>query len=146
MSHRDQTRRATGPLAFLLLLLIAAGGWNYHRNLQAEQASQDTRPYGNYSVDDLESLRDAYASELSGVQANFDSAKRNRARPVGDVGSIAGNVEQFQKTKRASSAIRAAAASVSERQEEIDALDRELMERTHFGQGLSRHLKRLIAI
>lgn len=146
MTDRNRARRSKAPLVGLILLLMVAGGWNYHRNLQAETADNATRAYGSYSVVDLESLRDAYASELSGVRSVFDSAKRNRARPIGDVGSIAGNVEQFRKTKRASSAIRAAAASVSEREDQINQLDRELALRKHFGQGLSRHLKRLIAI
>ena len=69
MNHRHQAGHATGSLVLLLLVQIVAGGWNYHRNWQAERAILETRPYVNYSVKDLESLRDAYASELSGVQA-----------------------------------------------------------------------------
>jgi hypothetical protein len=76
----------------------------------------------------------------------FDSAKRRRARPVGDIGSIAGNVEQFRKTTRASSAIRAAAAGVVEGEKQITAVDRELEIRSQFGQGFARHMKRLTTI
>lgn len=146
MQNRNQAGRATGSLVLMLLVLGAAGGWNYHRNLQLEKATEGLRPYQSYSVDDLESLRDAYRSELSGVRADYDSAKRNRARPAGDVGSIAGNVEQFQQTTRASSAIRTAAASVVEREKQIAELDRELEMRSRFGEGIGRHLKRLTTI
>lgn len=146
MTDRDRKRGSAGLIAFLVLLFLVAGGWNYHRNWKAESANEDGRPYGNYAVDDLESLRAAYAVDLSGVKADFDSAKRNRTRPVGDIGSIAANVEQFQRTSRSSTAIRSAAASVSERQDQIEELDRELALRAHFGRGLARHLKRLIAI
>jgi hypothetical protein len=143
---RRQAGNATASLVLLLLVLIVAGGWNYHRNWQAEKATESSRPYRSYAVTDLESLRDAYASELAGVKANFDSARRRRARPVRDVGSIAGNVEQFQKTTRASSAIRQAAADVVEREGQISSLDRELEIRSQFGEGFARHIKRLTTI
>ncbi len=146
MTHRYQAGRAMGSLLLLLLVLSIAGGWNYYRNLQLEKATEINRPYRSYAVSDLESLRDAYASEQSGVRANFDSAKRRRARPVGDVGSIAGNVQQFQNTTRASSAIREAAAGVVESEGQIEALDRELEIRSQFGEGFARHLKRLTTI
>lgn len=146
MRNRNQSGRATGSLIFLLLVLVVAGGWNYHRNVQRETANAANRPYLSYSVTDLESLRDAYAAELKGAGASFNSAKRERARPVGDVGSIAGNVEQFRKTTRASHAIRDAAAGVANRQSQLDQADRELAIRVEFGEGLARHIKRLTTI
>ena len=146
MTLRHQAGRATGSIVLLLVVLTIAGGWNYHRNWQVEKASDVRRPYQNYAVGDLESLRDAYVSELAGVRADFDSAKRMRARPVGDLGSIAGNVEQFGRTTRASSAIREAAAGVLEREGQIEELDRELEIRSRFGKGFARHLKRLTTI
>jgi len=146
MHQRHQAGRATGSIVLLLLVFVVAGGWNYHRNMEIEKATEGVRPYQAYSVEDLESLREAYASELTGVRAVYDTAKRNRARPVGDVGSIAGNVEQFQQATRASSAIRTAAASVVDRERQISELDRELGLRSRFGEGLDRHLKLLTSI
>ena len=146
MQNRHQSGRATGSLVLLILVLGVAGGWNYHRNLQFEKATEGLRPYQAYSVEDLESLRSAYAGELNGVRADLDSAKRNRARGVRDVGSIAGNVEQFQRTTRASSAIRMAAANVAQREDQIKELERELDMRSRFGEGLDRHFKRLTTI
>jgi hypothetical protein len=154
MNPRHQNRRydrhragnATTSLVVLLLVLVVTGGWNYHRNWQAEKATESSRPYRSYAVADLASLRDAYASELAGIKAKFDSARRRRARPAGDVGSIAGNVEQFQKATRASSAIRRAAADVVQQESQIAALDRELEIRSRFGQGFARHMKRLTTI
>ncbi len=143
MNERHQAGRATGSLLLLLLVLGVAGGWNYHRNWQIEQATDGKRPYQSYAEQDLESLRAAYTQELQGVRADFDSARSQRARGVRDVGSIAGNVAQFQQTTRASSAIRDAAASVAERQGQIEEIDREIELRNRFGQGLARHLKRL---
>lgn len=146
MTHRYQAGRAMGSFVLLLLVLSIAGGWNYNRNMQLEKATEGDRPYRNYAVADLESLRDAYASELKGVRANFDSAKRRRARPTGDVGSIAGNVQQFQNTTRASSAIRDAAAGVVESEGQIETIERELGIRSQFGEGFARHIKLLTTI
>lgn len=146
MTDRAESGRAIGSLLLMLVLLAAGGGWNYYRNLQFEKASNSSRPYKAYSVADLESLRAAHASELEAVRGHFGRAKRGRVEQVGDVGSIAANVEQFRKTTRASSAIREAAADVSARQTQIEELDRELALRTQFGEGFARHMKLLTTI
>lgn len=146
MLHRHQSGKATGSLLFLLLLLSAAGGYNYHRNWTIEQETSGPRPYESYAVEDLEALRAAYASELSGVQAQFESAKSRRVRPQRDVGSISDNVAQFQQTAKTSSRIRNAAANVAERQGQIEELDRELELRANLGVGMMRHVKRLTTI
>lgn len=146
MSGRRTEGRATGSILLLICILIGAGGWNYHRNLQIEKETEGARPYERYAVKDLEALRQAYSSELAGVQAQFESAQRKRVRPKRDAGSMTDNVEQFQATTQTSQAIRRAAASLSERQSEIAELDRELEIRTRFGVGLMRHVKRLTTI
>jgi predicted negative regulator of RcsB-dependent stress response len=146
MKHSHQAGRAMASLVLLLLVLVSAGGWNYYRNLQLEKATESSRPYKGYSDEDLQSLRAAYASELAAVQAQFDSAKRRRARPSGDIGTMAGNVEQFQRTTRASTAIRDAAANVADRQAQVTELDRELEIRSQFGEGFARHLKLLTTL
>jgi hypothetical protein len=146
MTHRRQAGRATGSLVLLLLILSGAGGWNYYRNLQIEKETEGSRPYQGYAAGDLEALREAYASELEGVRAQFDTARRNRSRPARDVGSISENVQQFARTTQTSRSIRDAAAGVAEREGQIAELDRELGLRTRFGRGVMRHVKRLTAI
>lgn len=143
--RRREEGKALGSFLLLLVLISGAGAWNYHRNLQAEQA-EGPRPYASYAVEDLVALRDAYGTEIQGDRAQFDSAKRNRARPQGDVGSIAGNVAQFQNATRASSAIRQAASQVAAGQSQVAALDRELQLRERFGEGMEQHIKRLTAL
>jgi len=80
------------------------------------------------------------------VRAEFDSARRNRARPARDAGSIAANIDQFSRTARASDAIRDAAANVAEREGQIQQLTRELDLREQLGDGLMIHIKRLTTI
>ena len=81
-SNRRRAGRATGSLVFLLLLLVGAGGWNYHRNWEIEKQTDGVRPYKSYEVEDLEALKAAYTSELGGVQSQFEQAKRRRVRPT----------------------------------------------------------------
>jgi len=145
-TDRRQAGRATGSIVLLLVLLSGLGGWNYHRNLEIERQTEGVRPYKSYAVSDLESLRQAYAAELEGVRAEFASAKRKRTRPSRDIGSIAGNVQQFAQTSATSRSIRDAAAGVAEREGQLSELDRELDLRARFGQGLMRHVKRLTTI
>ena len=150
MTHSDLGRRREAGKAlgsFLLLLVLIAGGgaWNYQRNLQTEEA-QGHRPYASYASEDLEALRSAYGNEVQGGRANLDQAKRNRARPQGDAGSIAGNVAQFQRATRASSAIRQAASQVASGQSQVAELDREIELRERFGEGMERHIKRLTTL
>ena len=143
---RRTAGRASGSLLLLLVLLMGAGGFNYHRNLEIERQSAGHRPYEGYATEDIQALRDAFESELVGSEAHFAAAKRQRTRPQGDVGSIAGNIDQFAQTAQTSRAIRAAAAGVAERQNELSELDRELELRANLGQGLMRHVKRLTTI
>lgn len=146
MRSRRQAGKATGSILFLLVLLSAAGGWNYHRNWQIEQESAEKRPYEGYAEGDLQALKQAYQAELATMTARYESARRQRSRPQGDRGSISGNVDQFAQTTRASRNIRSAAAEVAERQDQIAELDRELELRARLGEGLMRHVKRLTTI
>jgi multidrug efflux pump subunit AcrA (membrane-fusion protein) len=132
----------------LLVLLVAAGlgGWNYHRNWQQEQVAEGPRPYESYAVEDLQALRDAYSTELEGLQARFEEARRSRVRPKGDRGSIRENLAQFDETSRASTRIRDAAADVAARQDQIAELDRELAIRARLAGGLMKHIERLVSI
>lgn len=143
---RRTAGRASGSLLLLVVLLAGAGAWNYHRNLEIERQSEGHRPYESYATEDIQALREAFESELTGSEAQFEAAKRRRTRPRGDLGSVSGNVEQFAQTAQTSRAIRRAAAGVAERQNELSELDRELELRANFGQGLMRHVKRLTTI
>jgi hypothetical protein len=146
MSQRSQSGRALGSILLFLVLVSGAGAWNYHRNWQIEKESEAYRPYSGYKVPDLESLREAFASELNGSRTQFDAAKRKRVRPKRDLGSMTDNVAQFQRTAETSNAIRDAAAGVADREGQIAELDRELGIRNRFGEGMMRHVKLLTTI
>jgi len=146
MSDRSRAGNATAGVILLLLVVSGAGAWNYHRNLQIERSADSARPYQSYASADLEALRSAYASELESVQADLAHSKSRRGHVSRNKGSIAKNVEQFDQTAVASSAIRRAAASVAERKSQIAELETELELRERYGQGMARHLKLLLKI
>lgn len=147
----DDRRRlagnTTGSLVFVLVILLAAGAWNYHRNYRRELESAQSRPYSGYSVRDVELLRDAVAAELEVARARLARAQQGRAaRTVRDQGSVAGNVRQFDRTARASEALRAASGDVAERESMKAALDRELALRADSASGWMLHLRRLASL
>ena len=143
MNERRIAGNSTASLALLLLALVGVGAWNYHRNYQLERASERERAYSGYSTHEVELLRDATASELETARVQFDRAQRRRAGSARDRGTVAGNVRQFDRTARASSAIRDAASDLSERESLKTALDQELSLRVGSSAGMALHLKRL---
>ena len=146
MPDRFRAGGALASVVALLLVVAAAGAWNYHRNLQIELQTEGPRPYKNYALWDIVALRSAYAADLYGVRAQLLHAKQRRGRVSRNNDSIAGNVEQFARTTRTSAAIRDAAADVAGRESRLAELDEELEMRNRFGKGMAQHLKRLTAI
>ncbi len=143
MNERRIAGNSTASLALLLLALVGVGAWNYHRNYQLERASERGRVYSGYSTHEVELLRDAASSELETARVRFDRAQGRRAGSARDRGTVAGNVRQFDRTTRASSAIRDAASDLSERESLKTALDQELSLRVGSSTGMALHLKRL---
>lgn len=143
MNERRIAGNSTVFLALLLLGLVGVGAWNYHRNYQLERADERGRAYSGYSTHEVELLRDAAASELETAHARFDHAQSHRAGSARDRGTVAGNVRQFDRTTRASGAIRDAAGDLSERESLKAALDHEISLRVGSSTGMALHLKRL---
>jgi hypothetical protein len=134
---------ATTSLLLLLVALLGVGAWNYHRNYQLERANEHGRPYSGYSTHEVELLRDAVAGELEATRARFARARGHRMRSARDQGSVGDNARQFNRTTRASNAIRDAAGDVAVQESLKAALDQELTARAGAGEGMALHLKRL---
>jgi hypothetical protein len=102
----------TGSL--LLLLAIASGGvgWNYARNVQAEQAVP--RPFRSYAESDLGALAEAYQAEL---EALSKPGQRPAAAPASSGTFLGERLQAFEQVQRQSRA---------SRQRRSAALDREV--------------------
>ena len=142
-ARRRITGNTTGSLALLLVVLLGLGAWNYHRNYRLELASAHGRPYSGYTHQEVSLLRDAVAAELEASRARFERARGNRMRGSSDLGSVGDNAAQFNRTTRASNAIRDAASEVAAQEANLATLDAELAQRSGSADGAALHLRRL---
>ncbi len=143
IDRRRVAGNSTGSLALLLAVLLGLGAWNYHRNYQLERAGALSRPYSGYAQRDVSLLRDAVAAELAASRARFERARGHRMSGARDRGSVGDNAAQFNRTTRASNAIRDAASAVAEKEATLAALDAELAHRAGTADGAALHLQRL---
>jgi len=138
---RDRrTGSALPAVTVLLLLLLGAGGFNYHRNWQAEQADQQHRPLIGYSDEDLEALAHAYQEEIDGWEARMARHGETRVR---DTGLLAERVAEFDRVRARSERYRDLSTEVADRQARIRDIRDEQRLRAARPTGLDLHLARL---
>ncbi|MBY0400676.1 hypothetical protein K2X89_10295 [Myxococcota bacterium] len=118
MDRRRKAGSTTSTMALVLVLLVGAGAWNYHRNVRQERAGESGRPYAGYSVREVQLLREAAGTELVSARARVAKA-------------------------RSRNAILDAELDLSEHERLAATLDRELAARAELGAGMARHVKRL---
>jgi len=135
MARSSRTR----PLLVVLLgLLLGLGGWNFHRNWTLEQ--EERRPFGSYSLEELETLRAAYGSEVDAQSARYDAA-RSRNVAVGGDGTLGHQVAEFERVQRISQGKRAIASAYAENRVQLDAVEAEIAHREAQGTGVMRILR-----
>lgn len=138
--------RGEGSSKMLLLVLIGligAGGYNYHRNFTAETAVP--RPYKGYSVEDLEALRGAYENQSAAVQERYEQARNVRASGSRG-GLIDENVRAFEEAQRRSTRSRSLGQALSMNQAAVSEIETELSLRQAEADVVKLHLKRLLTI
>lgn len=129
-------------LAAVLTLLVAGGGMNYVRNLEADQASEQTRPFHGYDKDDLIALKAAYEAELAQLDDRYQAQRSNR-RQTGRKAMMDESVADFERVRAHTAQVRELGAEVAEREARIREIDRELAARAEIGEGWDAHLRRL---
>jgi len=142
---RRRSGRTVTSLLVLLVLLLGAGGANYVRNMQAEQADATPRPFESYATGDLEALRSAYAAEVEAFQKRYDAQAARRQRASGS-GLMDQRVREFEQIQQTSTKLRELRADVAEREARLRELDAEIAARAGRVQGLALHLERLLTI
>ena len=98
MSKRAQAGSGVAGLLLLLALLVGAGAFNYHRNLQAEQ--QEDRPYRGYSDEELETLLGAYQGRKDAQSARYEASAGRRVNAQGKA-YFDEQVREFERVQRA---------------------------------------------
>ncbi len=112
MASGSDTR--VGQILILLVILGAAGGWNYHRNTLIDAAV--LRPYRNYSDEDLHQLISAYRSEVEVQMARYRSDPAAKTVAVRDAGLLGDQIEEFVRVQRVSKQRQERAYRVTENQ------------------------------
>lgn len=127
----------------VLLGLIVAGGYNYHRNWKAEAAVP--RPYATYSQADLEALLAAYEAENAMVEQQYERA-RGQLGKGRERGMLGENIAAFEAAQRHSTASRGLGVKLSMQQTATTELAAEIERRKSEADKLQFHLKRLLTI
>jgi hypothetical protein len=144
---RRREGRATLLLLAVLVLLAAAGAWNYRRNLAAEERERAERSLSGYSVEDLEALAAAYRAEVPRLARRYEGAQAGRARPR-DRGFLGEQVDEYERVRKSSEAARELGGDVSEAEAALREVEEELAQRRSEGAQteLAVFLRRLLTI
>lgn len=125
MANGSDTRR--GQILILLVILGAAGGWNYHRNVLIDAATP--RPYRGYSDEDLHQLIAAYQDEVDAQMERYRNSTTGQKVAVQDGGLLGERIEEFERVQRISQQRKDRAYKVTENQILVEQLAKEQITR-----------------
>lgn len=142
---RREGQASVGLLLVIVLVAVAAGAWNYRRNLAAEQAERAQRPLAGYATADLESLAEAYRAEVDQLASRYDSARGQRV-DAADRGFFGEQIDEYERVRRQSDRRRDAGADLGQTEAALRDVEVELRARgSEGGSAWSLHLRRLTA-
>lgn len=119
----------------IAMLLMAGGGYNYWRNLQAEPP----RPYGGYGDAELAQLIAAYEGDISQRDASMPTASGGDSQPSGAL--LQDRIDAFESAQRRGDAYRGAASELAGQEGVLREL---LVERQVRAESpVALHLRRL---
>jgi hypothetical protein len=113
-------------LAFLAVLLMAAGGWNYKRNADIENAKP--RPYRGYSDVDLAVLMDAYGGEVERHSRTLEAVGRDDVVVQGRA-RLRDQVREFERVQKVHDQRRSLKGNVAENEASRSQIKLELQKR-----------------
>jgi len=103
-----------GQTVFLLVILCAAGGWNYHRNMVIDDAVP--RPYRGYSDTELHQLISAYQVEVEAQMERYRESGVGKNVVVQDAGLLEERINEFERVQHLSKQRKERAYQVAENQ------------------------------
>jgi hypothetical protein len=116
-----------GQTVILLVILAAAGGWNYHRNAVIEDAVP--RPYRGYSDEELNQLVSAYQGEVEIQMARYRKSTAGNQTTVRDGGLLEEQIDEFERVQRLSKQRKESAYQVTDNQILVEQLAKEQVAR-----------------
>ena len=116
-----------GQILILLVILCAAGGWNYHRNAVIDDAVP--RPYRGYSDEELNQLASAYQVEVEVQMERYRNSAASNKVVVRDGGLLDDRIDEFERVQRLSKKRRERAYRVTENQILVEQLAQEQVAR-----------------
>ncbi len=116
-----------GQTLILLVILCAAGGWNYHRNASIDAAVP--RPYRGYSDEERPQLISAYQDEVEIQMAHYRKSGGANKVVVRGGGLLEEQIDEFERAQRASQRRRERAYQVTENQILVEQLAQEQVTR-----------------
>ncbi len=116
-----------GQTVFLLVVLCAAGGWNYHRNMVIDDAVP--RPYRGYSDADLNQLVSAYQVEVEAQMERYRESGVGKNVVVKDAGLLEERINEFERVQRRRKQRQERAYHVTENQILVEQLAQEQVTR-----------------
>ncbi len=112
-----------GQTLILLVILCAAGGWNYHRNAGIEGAVP--RPYRGYSDEELNQVISAYQDEVAIQMERYRKSSATKKVAVQEGGLLESRIDEFERVQRLSKQRTERAYQVTENQILVEQLAKE---------------------
>ncbi len=139
-------RRRAGGVGFLVLILllaVAAGAWNYHRNLAAEHAVH--RPFQGYGEADLDALAGALRTRSEHQSERYEIATGRRAVP-GTKRYFDEQVAEFERVQRVGASKKHAQRDLAGSRVTLKLLDEERVYRARERERVRVFFERLLRI
>jgi hypothetical protein len=140
-------KRDVGVAILILVLLVilgAAGEYNYQRNNAAEEQAAP-RAYRGYSDAEIATLIQGYEQEVAALESRYDAA-RNRTLETRSGGLIDEQIGEFERAQKVGTATRSMGADVAQKEAVLRGLRREQSLRGGGLDSLELHLRRLLTI
>jgi hypothetical protein len=128
----------------LLVMLGAAGEYNYRRNKAVEESAAPRR-YIGYSDEELAALIEAYEQEVEKLASRHDAAKSRRVE-TRDGGLIDEQIREFERAQATGVKERSLGADAAQQEAILRELRKERSLRTGRGHSFMLHLRRLLSI
>ena len=128
----------------LLVMLGAAGEFNYQRNKAADERAAP-RTYRGYSDAEIATLIEAYQQEVDALETRYSAAK-SRSIETRSGGLIDEQIREFERAQEAGASTRSIGADVAHRDAVLRELQREQSLRRNPAGSLKLHLRRLVSI